>query len=175
MTQSETYISMNIFRHIVMACIVMSMLLGATPTVSAQRQARVQNRTAQQLDRKEWFQKVRGYKHEFLIKELDLTQEQQQKFFPLYDAMEDQIIKLQDDIRTIERNILRGGASVTDAEYEKAVQSQFELKQREAQIELQYLPKFKKVLTPRQLFKLKGVDRKFTRGVMRTHSEHMRK
>lgn len=39
-------------------------------------------------DRQRWTQKMRQYKHDFLIKELDLTREQQNEFFPLYDAME---------------------------------------------------------------------------------------
>ena len=44
-------------------------------------------------DRKEWFKQLRCYKHDFLTKELSLTKEQQEKFFPLYDEMENQIHK----------------------------------------------------------------------------------
>ncbi len=34
------------------------------------------------VERKEWFKELRQYKHDFLTKELKLTKEQQESFFP---------------------------------------------------------------------------------------------
>ena len=40
-------------------------------------------------DRKQFFKEIREFKHKFLARELNLSKEQEQKFFPIYDQMED--------------------------------------------------------------------------------------
>lgn len=60
-------------------------------------------------DRQRWTQKMRQYKHDFLIKELDLTREQQNEFFPLYDAMEDEVNSLTIQTRELESKIAASG------------------------------------------------------------------
>ena len=39
--------------------------------------------------REQWFKEIRTKKHEFLIRELELTPEQQEPFFAIYDKMDD--------------------------------------------------------------------------------------
>ena len=36
----------------------------------------------------QWMKEVRNYKYEFFTQEMELTEEQQQAFFPEYEAME---------------------------------------------------------------------------------------
>ena len=121
-------------------------------------------------DRKEWFKQLRCYKHDFLTKELSLTKEQQEKFFPLYDEMENQIHKAQHEAMMMEHNINKSTTSVSDLEYEKATEAMVEVKSKEASIEGQYLPKFREVLSAKQLFKLKQAERKFTQELMKQHN-----
>ncbi len=45
----------------------------------------------------------------------------------------------------------------------------FEQKGKEAEIEMMYFEKFEKILTPRQLFKLRAAERHFTGRVLRHH------
>ena len=52
-----------------------------------------------QPDRNEWFKQMRQFKHKFLVKELSLTQQQQDEFFPLYDAMQNEMEQLQKTVR----------------------------------------------------------------------------
>lgn len=122
-------------------------------------------------ERARWFKKMSEYKHEFIAKELDLTKEQQTKFFPMYDEMESATRKLNHDTRALERKVTASGEKTTDIEYEKAAEAMFELKAKEGAVEQSYLKKFKTVLTPRQLFKLKIAERKFTKQVMHHHSK----
>lgn len=64
--------------------------------------------------RKEWFREFRQYKHEFMIKELNLSKEQQEKFFPLYDEMDKSIHQLNRQTRALEkRSTLRKSLSMT--------------------------------------------------------------
>lgn len=129
------------------------------------------NNNKKNIDRKEWFEELRQYKHSFLAKELNLTKEQEAKFFPMYDEMDGAIFKINREARGLERKIAKSTGKVSDIEYEKAAEVMYETKSKEGAIEKQYFAKFKTVLTPEQLFKLKRAERKFTDKLMKEHSK----
>ncbi len=83
--------------------------------------------------RKEWFREFRQYKHEFMIKELNLSKEQQEQFFPLYDEMDKSIHQLNRQTRALEKKIDTSKEPVNDLEYEKAAEALYELKGKEAE------------------------------------------
>lgn len=119
-----------------------------------------------QADRQRWFKEMTAYKHEFIAKELNLSREQQSRFFPVYDEMDKALRSLNHEARRTERAIHKAKHKVTDAEYEKAAEISFGLRAKEGGIEQTYYYKFKDILTKEQLFKLKIAERKFTREVM---------
>lgn len=120
----------------------------------------------------QWVKEVREFKHSFLARELGLTREQESRFFKVYDAMEDEVAQINSDTRQQERRLLDApDGQITDLEYDQAVQALFELKKKEADIELRYLPELKEVLNKKQLFKLKSVERKFSMTLMRRHHD----
>jgi len=120
--------------------------------------------------RKEWFREFRQYKHEFMIKELNLSKEQQEQFFPLYDEMDKSIHQLNRQTRALEKKIDTSKEPVNDLEYEKAAEALYELKGKEAETEMSYFAKFKTILTPKQMYELKKAERKFTQELMMQHS-----
>lgn len=126
-------------------------------------------------DRKEWFKQMRNYKHNFLTKELCLTKEQQEKFFPVYDEMEGRLHAVQHDAMDFERKINTASGNVSDLEYEKAAEAMMEVKGKEAEIESRYFVKFKGILSAKQLFQLRQAERKFTREIMKQHSRMQEK
>ncbi|MCM1032230.1 MAG: hypothetical protein NC405_00575 [Odoribacter sp.] len=119
-------------------------------------------------DRQRWLQEIRTYKHEFLTKELDLSRDQQNRFFPLYDEMEDRIESINAQTREIEDRV-SGDATAGDIELTNAARALFELKKSEGDIELEYFDKFKDILQPRQLLMLKNAERSFTRQLVNRH------
>lgn len=121
-------------------------------------------------DRQKWFKEMREYKHSFLAKELGLNEDQQSEFFPVYDAMETELHKNGKEVRQLERK-LKKSEDVSDIEYEKAAEAMFELKGKEHAIEMSYFEKFKNILTKKQLFLLKGAERKFTQSIMKHHNK----
>lgn len=125
-------------------------------------------------ERQRWFKEMREYKHNFLIKELKLTEEQQQPFFKIYDEMEDACHKINGETRKMQRDLIKKGKSedITDIEYEKVAETLFELKGKEAQIEMKYFEQFKNILSKKQLFLLKCAEDKFTKHLMKQHSKH---
>lgn len=120
-------------------------------------------------DRENWAREMRRVKHEYLVKELGLTKEQQTKFLPVYDSMDDEMRRLFDETRAMERQIRKKGDKATDIELERASEALFNVKTREAVIEKAYYAKFKKLLTKKQLFNLKRAERHFQRKMINEH------
>lgn len=111
---------------------------------------------------------LRNYKHEFLARELGLSREQQRAFFTVYDEMDDRLMTINDETRELERTVFEN-EKCTDTEAEAAARAIFEQKQKEGNIELEYFDKFKTILTPKQLVKLKSTEKRFTQSLVRHH------
>lgn len=152
------------FKHITYLLLGLTLLITSAPGIYAQDNKR-------KPDRKEWFRQMRQFKHKFLVKELSLTQQQQDDFFPVYDSMQEEIEKLQRATNQTCRKISRSEKAVSDADYLHAARQATELKAREGAIEEMYFDKFSQVLTPKQMFQLHAAERKFTREIMRQHSK----
>lgn len=120
------------------------------------------------VDRSQWMNELRQYKRTYFTKELELTREQQTKFFPLYEEMEQQTAQIDEDVRLMERRIAEA-PDATDLEYEKATEAIYDGKVRQAEIEKSYIEKFKDVLSRRQLFRLNSVERQFQRDIIKQH------
>ncbi len=126
--------------------------------------------SAQQLseqDRNRYVTQIRAYKHDFLTKELELTKEQQADFFELYDKMEDRIIDLGTESRTLEKKALENEATPEDVD--AAIDVIYNQKIREGEIEKEYFDKFREILNPQQLVQLKSAERRFNQELMRQH------
>lgn len=124
-------------------------------------------------DRTRWLSEIREYKHEFLAKDLALTKEQQRDFFPLYDRMEDEVERVNSETRALEAKV-NDDKDASDTEIESASRTIFEQKSAEGQIELTYFDKFKEILSPRQLLRLKNAERKFTQNLVKHHNRTKR-
>ncbi|MFG6386456.1 MAG: hypothetical protein K1V80_08310 [Muribaculaceae bacterium] len=119
-------------------------------------------------DRSRWLSEIREYKHEFLAKDLELTREQQRDFFPLYDSMEDEVERINTETRALETKVSES-KEASDLEIENASRTIFEQKRAEGQIEMTYFDKFKEILSPRQLLRLKNAERRFTQQLVKHH------
>ncbi|MBQ4291889.1 MAG: hypothetical protein II752_04040 [Muribaculaceae bacterium] len=146
--------------------IIVVILSLAALSVSAQQRGR------QKPDREKWFQELREWKHQFLIKEVELTEEQQPKFFAVYDAMQNEILAIHDGTRNMEKK-LSLNKQASDLEYEKMAEALIEVKIKEGEIQKRYLDKMKTVISSRQLYKLQVAEKKFIRMLNRQHNKHL--
>lgn len=119
-------------------------------------------------DRQRFRNEVRQYKHEFLIKELELSKEQQRDFFAAYDEMEDKIDLVASDTRRLEKTVAEKN-DATDIELEAAARAVFSQKKSEGEIEATYYERFRQILKPRQLLALRSAERRFAQQLMRHH------
>lgn len=143
--------------------VILTLLFASSMTAEAQQRKRL---TAE--DRQKYLGEMRQFKHDFLVKELELTRDQQNAFFPVYDKMEDEVTQVADETRDLEMKV-SADEKATDTEIESAARTVFEQKSKEGEIEKAYFEKFKGILSPRQLLKLKGAERKFTQQLVRQH------
>lgn len=146
------------------ALIIIALIAAAGTTLTAQESQGALNHK----ERIKALEEIRVYRHDVLVKELEMTSEQQREFFPLYDEMNDQLQKLNNETRELERSML-ANESASDTELEAAAGAIFAQKMKEGKIEMEYLDKFKDILTPRQLIKLKSAEKKFTQTLVRHH------
>lgn len=154
-------------KHLLALVAFMIMLAAPLSDAAAQQKQKKNERKP----RTEWVKEMRSYKKDYISKRLDLTNEQREKFFPLYYAMEDEVFRLQEQTRQMERNLDKKNTKATELEYDKTVDAVYELKAKEGAIEMKYLPKFKEILTSKQLLQLKKAEHKFTRELMKNHSK----
>ena len=131
----------------------------------------IQAQRPSERERVTWMKEIQQYKNDFLIKKLALNDEQKTSFLPLYNSMEDEVRKVQEEAGQLYQQTMRKGDKATDLEYEKAAEAAYELKGRENEIEMKYFKDFKSILTPQQLFKLKDV----TRQLMRQHRRQQKR
>lgn len=120
-------------------------------------------------EREVWMKEMQQFKNDIIAKKLALTEEQKAKFLPLYNSMDEEIRKTQEETEKLYHQTLKKDSKTTDLEYEKAAEALYELKGRENNIEMKYFKDFKQILTPKQLFQLKAAEREFTRQLMKQH------
>ena len=135
-------------------------LLAAGPIYAQQ--------TKEDVERDRVFTEIRAYKHDVLVKSLDLTKEQQREFFPVYDELDDKLMEINHETRDLERRVA-ADANASDTEIEAAASAVYSQKEREGKVEMEYYDKFKGILTPRQLLGLKSAEKRFTQQLVRYH------
>lgn len=123
-------------------------------------------------DRSEWYKEMGKYKAEFMASELKLTDEQKKNFIQLYQEMESTSSKMAHETRQLEKQVRQKGEAATDTELEKAAEARAELKAKQGALEKEYFAKFKKILTPKQLFKLGDAEKAFARKLMDSNRKH---
>ncbi|MDE5661842.1 MAG: hypothetical protein K2F91_00800 [Muribaculaceae bacterium] len=120
------------------------------------------------IDREKALCEMKAYKHDVLAKELDLTKEQQRDFFPIYDELDSKLLQINLETRELERRT-EADAEASDTELEAAAAAIYAQKQKEGKLEMEYYDKFRELLTPRQLLRLRSAEKKFTRTLVRHH------
>ncbi len=118
--------------------------------------------------RTRWMNEVRTQKYEFIVKETDMTKEQQDEFLPIYKEMEKAIFTANQEARALELKVTNQ-TRTTEAEYAAAALMLARVKQREGDIEMEYYQKFERILSKKQLFQLKRAENKFTQYMLSHH------
>ncbi|HCO68152.1 MAG TPA: hypothetical protein DIT04_10425 [Dysgonomonas sp.] len=99
-------------------------------------------------------------KAEYIIKEVGLTDAEAKAFIPLSNELLDKRFEINHNIRSKNREI-REKQTRTDADYTHMIESSFDLREKELQLEKEYYQKFRKVLSPEKIYKFQRAESKF--------------
>lgn len=122
------------------------------------------------MRREQWFKEIRAKKHEFLAKQLSLTNEQKEAFITIYDRLDDELKAINDQTREIERRVATK-EDASDAELDAAIEALYNQRYREWTAETKAREEFSKILTKKQLLGIKHAEMKFTRALMKQHQQ----
>ena len=100
----------------------------------------------------------------FITTRVSLTQDQAQKFWPLYNEFSDRRRELNRNGRLLRRDITEG---MTDAQIRDNLTQSFALRQQELTLEKEYFEKFQRVISLRQVAQLLTAERDFTKEVIK--------
>lgn len=154
---------MNRLKHLIFAVVL-------TSTLTAAAQPPQGGRGGKRPDRTEWMRKMKQLKHEFIIKEIGLSAAQQKDFFAAYDAKENERFEAERSVRKAERE-LQQKANASEADYLSVINLQYELGDKINQIEKKYRTKFESILTKKQMFRLRDVERDFQKMLNEKRSQ----
>jgi hypothetical protein len=120
-----------------------------------------------QVDPDERSEKVQAMRVAVFTQVLDLTPEEAQNFWPLYNAFLDQREALQKQYKPTKT--LDG---MTDAEVEDQLRRHFELRERELSLEKETYQKLRKVLPLRKIARLTMAERRFRERIVEIIKEN---
>ena len=100
----------------------------------------------------------------FITNRVSLTQDQAQKFWPLYNEFSTRRRELNRSSRLLRRNVTDG---MTDQQLRENFNQAFTMRQQELNLEKEYFDKFQKVISLRQVAELFQAERDFTKEVIK--------
>lgn len=120
----------------------------------------VQAQDSRQQARHERFQQIQNYKISFLTSKLDLSPEQAQKFWPLYNQYDAERHKLRRQTRIHRDDKL---ATLPEQELREKLSERLTVQQHLLELDKTYMERFLKVITARQLAILYRSEEEFPR------------
>ena len=108
-------------------------------------------------------EKIEVQKIAFITKQLDLTPEEAQKFWPVYNQFSDARKQLREQHKENRKDI----DNLSDSEIEKLIDNHIILDQKELDLKKKYHTEFKKVLSNKKVAKLYHAEHMFNKDLLR--------
>jgi Spy/CpxP family protein refolding chaperone len=115
-------------------------------------------------------EKIETYRIAFITEKLDLTPDEAQKFWPIYNQFHDQLDRLRDD--------KKNGKSLelmSDAEVEQYITARLDIEQKELNLKKEYVQKFRQVLSARKVALLQDSEKEFRQEILKRAKEKRNK
>jgi len=102
----------------------------------------------------------------YFTKEIGLTEEEAKEFWPLCNELEQKKFEInrnmRQEIRKV-RDAQKAEKNVSDAEYDRLIDTITGSKEKELEVEKEYLKKIRKILPPEKVFKYQRAEYKFAK------------
>ena len=143
-----------LFRSLLLLC-----LLATLPAVAQPGTGGRQGRMSQ----------LENAKIAYITEKISLTQDQAQRFWPIYNEF---TAKRRDLNRRMRETRTNDPDALSDAQVKESLTQALNLRQQEVNLEKEYFEKFQKVLSIRQVGKLYQAERQFTKEVIKRVADH---
>lgn len=117
-------------------------------------------------DRKEKREKVEAMKVAFITSELELSEEEAQKFWPIYNEMGDKLRVENKNQRKLAHELKEGGDKMTEADMKKRASEMLQSSINEAQIKKDYYNKIGDAIGYSKSTKLLSLEQRFKRELL---------
>ncbi len=101
----------------------------------------------------------------YLTEKAELTKEEAAQFFPVYFELQDKKQALNHE--GWQRMRKGKDPNTTEAEYEKMVEDILKTRIETDKLDLEYLARFKKILSAKKIYKLQHAEMKFSRDILK--------
>ena len=111
----------------------------------------------------------RAKQQAYMAEKAELTQEECEKFFPLYFEFQD---KKKEINKEAWKYAKKGkNPQTTEKEYESIVDSFFDNQETIAKLEKEYIKKYREILSAKKVYMIYWVERKFSRNMLKILQE----
>ncbi|WP_167609397.1 hypothetical protein [Maribellus sediminis] len=118
------------------------------------------------------WEKYRSEKVAFLTNKLDLTPQEAEKFWPVYNAMEKERSEVQKSRRDLEKQVREATEQSSDHEIIKLTREFASNLEKEGMLATEYNEKFLKILPPQKVLKMYKAEGEFRMYMFRKFREH---
>ena len=121
---------------------------------------------AQNPNKRQGFSKeeFRERQESFLTEKAGLTKDEAARFFPVYFELQDLKKKVNERAW---KEVKKGKSpDTTESEYEKIIEESIKARIETDKLDLEYLQKFKKILSAKKIYKLQHAEMKFHRNIL---------
>lgn len=112
-------------------------------------------------DRKKLFEEFKAKRVAYITEKVGLTVSESEAFWPIYNELQEKKIDLKKKMWEEWRKMKESKKELTEVDYEKIINANVEIQLQEAQLEKEYLAKFKKILSAEKIYKLQKADKEF--------------
>jgi len=126
-------------------------------------------------DNQDRWERYRTEKISFLTTNLDLTPEEAQKFWPVYNQMEKEKSEAQMKRRELEHKLRDEGESLSDKKIIQLTRDFVGTMKEEGDIDIRYYEEFLKILPPKKVLKLYNAEGEFRMHMIKKFRDQRRK
>jgi hypothetical protein len=106
-------------------------------------------------------EKLNAYKIAFFTKKMNLSSQEAEKFWPLYNEFQDKKFRIQQEKVLLNRNFNQNGATMTDKELTEAGDNYIALEVKGTSLSQEYHNRFKDVLPPAKIIRLYQAENQY--------------
>ena len=111
-------------------------------------------------------ERLNAYKIAFFTRSLNLTSQEAEKFWPVYNEFQNKKTDIQQERAQLNRKINQTGMTMSDTERSEAADNLVNMEVKEANLSLEYHKKFKEILSPAKLLRLYQAENQYRQQLL---------